>query len=135
MRLRAVRRRGIRLARRVTVIDRDELLALGIHLAERAQLLAWVDPVARRRRVVGVRAAHRARRDAVLSGDEAARLVGSDLAGVGHDRVAYRLWERERVGYAPPAIAGITMTSAPSGTRAAVPPCARASSSPIYTFT
>src|SRR5947207_12865464 len=108
MRLRAVRGRGIRLARGVTVIDRDEVLAPGIHLAKHAQLLAWIDAVARRRRLVGVRAAHRARGSAGVSQDEAARLVGRGRARVGHDRVAYCWWQRERVRSEPPAIASTT---------------------------
>ena len=36
-----------------------------------------------------------------------------------------------RRGYAPPAIAGMTMTSLPSGTGASMPPFVRASSSPM----
>jgi hypothetical protein len=52
------------------------------------------------------------------------------------DLIAERWSEAQRVGYAtPPAIAGMTMTSLPSGTAAPVPPFARASSSPMYTFT
>ncbi len=73
---------------------------------------------------------------AVSPGEEAACLTRSVLAGVRDDLVLERLPEAQRVGYAtPPAIAGMTMTSLPSGTAAPVPPFERASSSPMYTFT
>src|SRR5437588_3855666 len=119
----------------MAVIDRDKVLATSVHVAERAELLARIDQVARGRRLVRIRAADRARRRTVPSGDEPACFVRRGLARVRDDLVTDRAWQREGVGYAPPAIAGMTMTSAPSGTLAAVPPAARASSSPMYTFT
>jgi hypothetical protein len=73
---------------------------------------------------------------AVPPGEESANLTRRVLAGVRDDLVLERLPEAQRVGYAtPPAIAGMTMTSLPSGTVASVPPFERASSSPMYTFT
>jgi hypothetical protein len=73
---------------------------------------------------------------AVSPGEKAACLTRSVLAGVRDDLVLERLPKAQRVGYAtPPAIAGMTMTSLPSGTTASVPPLLRASSSPMYTFT
>ena len=83
-----------------------------------------------------VRAADHARDRPVAPGQETADLTRRFLAGVRGDLVLQRLAEAKRVGYrAPPAIAGMTMTSLPSGTAAPVPPLARASSSPMYTFT
>ena len=83
-----------------------------------------------------VRAADHARDRAVAPCEQSADLARRFLAGVCGDVVPQFLAEAERVGYrAPPAIAGMTMTSLPSGTVAPVPPLARASSSPMYTFT
>lgn len=68
--------------------------------------------------------------------EESAGLARRLLAGVCGDVVLQRQAEAERFGYRPPpAIAGMTMTSLPSGTAAPVPPFTRASSSPMYTFT
>jgi hypothetical protein len=83
-----------------------------------------------------VRAGDHARDRAVASCEESADLTRRFRAGVRGDLVLQRLPEAERIGYrAPPAIAGMTMTSLPSGTTALVPPLLRASSSPMYTFT
>ena len=95
-----------------------------------------VEQVATRLVIGGVAAADDARRDPVLTCDEATGFIGRRLARVGEDRVAQLRRESERVrGYAPPAIAGMTMTSLFSGTAASAPPFVRASSSPMYTFT
>ena len=68
----------------------------------------------------------------VTTGDETARLVRRIGARVRDDLVADSARERDALrGYSPPAIAGITMTSLPSGTGADNPPFARASSSPM----
>ena len=83
-----------------------------------------------------VRAADESRDRAVASGEQTAGLARRFLARVRNDVVLQRLPQAQRVGYAvPPAIAGMTMTSLPSGTVASMPPFARASSSPMYTFT
>ena len=83
-----------------------------------------------------VRAADEARDRAVASGEQTAGLARRFLARVRDDVVLQRLPQAQRVGYAaPPAIAGMTMTSLPSGTVASMPPFVRASSSPMYTFT
>ena len=83
-----------------------------------------------------VRAANDASDDAGAPGEQSAGLAGRLLARVRDDVVLVRLSEPQRVDYAaPPAIAGMTMTSLPSGTVAPVPPLPRASSSPMYTFT
>jgi hypothetical protein len=79
-----------------------------------------------------VRAADNARDRAVAPCDKSTCLTRRFLAGVRDDLVLKRLPEAKRFGYrAPPAIAGMTMTSLPSGTVAPVPPFERASSSPM----
>ncbi len=88
-----------------------------------------------------VRTGDRARRAAVTAGEQTAGLVGRGLTRVRDDRLAQlgaqvELGRRRfpwiaRRGYAPPAIAGMTMTSLPSGTGASMPPFVRASSSPM----
>ena len=83
-----------------------------------------------------IRAADEPRDASAATGKEPAGFTGCFLARVRDHLIAQRWSEPQRVGYAePPAIAGMTMTSLPSGTAAPVPPCARASSSPMYTFT
>ena len=83
-----------------------------------------------------VRAADHTRDRAVMPREKSAGLARRFLAGVRGDLVLQRLAEAKGLGYAtPPAIAGMTMTSLPSGTAAPVPPFDRASSSPMYTFT
>src|SRR4029079_2572574 len=114
--------------RRVAVLARDELLAVLVHVLERAQLLARVDQIARRRLRMRVRARNDPRGHATTARDQAAGLIRRRSARVLHDRVAQLPREHERVrcvrtslrlcAYAPPAIAGMTMTSLPSGTGA-----------------
>ena len=83
-----------------------------------------------------VRAADHTRDREVASCEKSAGLTRRVLASVRGDLVLQRLPEAKGLGYAtPPAIAGMTMTSLPSGTAAPVPPLVRASSSPMYTFT
>ena len=83
-----------------------------------------------------VRAADHAGDDAIPARQQTAGLTRRFLTRVRDDVVLQRLPQAQRVGYAaPPAIAGMTMTSLPSGTVAPVPPRVRASSSPMYTFT
>ena len=83
-----------------------------------------------------VRAADESRDAAAATSKEPAGLTGCFLARVRDELITQRGPEPQRVGYAePPAIAGMTMTSLPSGTAAPVPPLVRASSSPMYTFT
>lgn len=83
-----------------------------------------------------VRARDDARYPAVAPCEESAGLTRCFVADVRDDLIPERRSEALRFGYAkPPAIAGITMTSQPSGTVAPVPPFERASSSPMYTFT
>ena len=114
----------------MAVVDRDQVLAVRLHLTERPELLAGIDGVARDRRGVDIRAADESCRRGVASGEEAARLLRRLRASVGHDVVPKRRREREPFDQRPPAIAGMTMTSAPSGTAVPRPPEPRASASP-----
>jgi hypothetical protein len=116
----------------MAVVDRNKLLTRRVDRAEGLQLFAWIDLVARGRRRMHVLAADDARDPAIAPGEQATGFARRFLAGVRDDLIAYRRSEPQRVGYlAPPAIAGMTMTSLPSGTAAPVPPFARASSSPM----
>gem|GEM_PF-6338090 len=77
----------------------------------------------------------------IATRDQAARFIGIRFARMRDDRVAELRRQNELlrwvgggtrcVRYAPPAIAGMTITSLPSGTGASVPPLLRASSSPM----
>src|SRR5581483_7245848 len=119
MRFGPIDRRRVRLARRRAGVARDEVLAARVDIAEGAELIARIDAVPRRRRLVRVRAADDPRRSPMHPGDETARLVRRRLARVGDDLVTERRGERETLArYVPPAIAGMTMTSLPSGTGA-----------------
>ena len=120
----------------MAVIDPDQLLPRRVDRAERPQLLARIDDITGGRRRVNVRAADDTRNPALAPRKETAGLARRFSANMRDDLIAQRGSKPQRVGYAtPPAIAGMTMTSLPSGTVAAVPPLARASSSPMYTFT
>ena len=136
VRFRPVGRRGIRLTDGMAVIDAEQLLTRRVHRTECRKLFARVDDIAGRGLRMHVHAADHAGDRAVAPSEESADLARRFLAGMCGDVVPERLTEAERVGYrAPPAIAGMTMTSLPSGTAAPVPPFTRASSSPMYTFT
>src|SRR3982074_667656 len=106
----------------MAVVDGDELLAVRLHVAERAELLARIDRVARHRCRMRVRAPDGARRACVASGEEPARFLRRIGRGVGDDLVPQRRWQRELLDQRPPAIAGMTMTSLPSGTVVSRPP-------------
>src|SRR5687768_9582308 len=101
-----------------------------------AASIARNDDVASGRRRMHVRAADEPRDAAAATRKESTGFSRRFLACVRDQLIAQRGPEPQRVGYAePPAIAGMTMTSLPSGTAAPAPPCARASLSPMYTFT
>lgn len=122
----------------MAVVDGDELLATLVHGAEGRELFAGVDEVAGRGCGVCVRAADDPADDARGSREQAACFTRGRRSRVRDDLVAELPREGEDATlarYAPPAIAGMTITSEPSGTLALVPPLARASSSPMYTFT
>ena len=120
----------------MAVIDPDQLLVRRLDRAERLQLFVRVDDVPGGRRRMDVRTTDDPRDPAAATSQESAGLTGSFVARVRDELIAQRGPEPQRVGYAaPPAIAGMTMTSLPSGTAAPVPPWLRASSSPMYTLT
>src|SRR5256714_11653635 len=72
-----------------------------------------------------------------IAEEQTAALARRRLACVRDDLVPQPAWEDDAraLDQRPPAIAGMTMTSLPSGTTAPLPPRVRASSSPMYTLT
>src|SRR5437660_1750171 len=72
-----------------------------------------------------------------IAEEQAAAFARRRFARVRHDLVAQPAWKDDArtLDQRPPAIAGMTMTSLPSGTTAPLPPRVRASSSPMYTLT
>ena len=84
-----------------------------------------------------VPAANEPVRHLAVTEEQTAALARRGLARVGHDLVSEtsRQDESSTFDQRPPAIAGMTMTSLPSGTAALLPPVFRASSSPMYTLT
>ena len=71
--------------------------------------------------------------DIAIAKKQTATFLGRGLTRVGDDLVLKRPRQQEpsTVDQRPPAIAGMTMTSLPSGTAAPLPPRVRASSSPM----
>jgi hypothetical protein len=84
-----------------------------------------------------VSSAHNPVHDIAIAKKQTATFLWRGLTRVGDDLVLKlpRQQEPSTVDQRPPAIAGMTMTSLPSGTAAPLPPRSRASSSPMYTFT
>ena len=80
-----------------------------------------------------IAAAEHATDGLVRSEQEPAAFLRGGLAGMGEDLLAEPPGQGDAraIDQRPPAIAGITMISLPSGTFAPAPPRARASSSPI----
>src|SRR3989442_3036823 len=115
------------------VVDRDEIAIEVTRLAERLEHLFLVDDIASLRRGMHVAATQDFEGDLVLAKQKSAALLRCGLARVREDLVSQLSREDEphAVHQLPPAIAGITMTSLPSGTAALLPPRARASSSPM----
>jgi hypothetical protein len=121
----------------MAVIDADQE-AIGVVVAGyRLTQLRRIYLVARLGRRMDVPAANEPIRHLAIAEQEPATLARRGLASVGHDLVLERPWEDQpsAVDQRPPAIAGMTMTSLPSGTAAPLPPRLRASSSSMYTFT
>ncbi len=77
--------------------------------------------------------AHESIHDLAIAEEQPAALPWLRLAGVRDDLLAERARQDEplAIDQRPPAIAGMTMTSLPSGTVAPLPPRVRASSSPM----
>jgi hypothetical protein len=122
----------------MAVVDREQLLPGRVYGSERRELLARIDAVADRRLLGHVRAADHAGRSPAARRHEAAALEPVRFGRMRDDLVADGAREddlRALLYRDPPAIAGMTMTSASEGTAASRPPCARASASPMYTFT
>jgi len=117
----------------MAVVDRHELAIEITRLAERVEDLRLVDDITRLGCRVHVAAAEDTTDDLVLAEEEAAAFLRRGRAGMGDDLIAQLACDDETgaVDQRPPAIAGITMTSLPSGTAAPLPPRARASSSPM----
>ena len=118
----------------MAVIDGHELTVEVVGRAVRLEQLAWIEEIAHLGRLGDIAAAHDAARRFVVAQDEPAAFVRDLVARVRDELVTQRRREDEpasRSYAAPPAIAGMTMTSHPSGTDARVPPLVRASSSPM----
>jgi len=117
----------------MAVVDRDELTIEITRLPERVEHLCLVDDVARLGRGMHVATAQHAAHHVFVTKQEPAALLGRGLARVRDDLIAQFAWKDKArpVDQRPPAIAGMTMTSLPSGTTAPLPPRARASSSPM----
>ena len=115
------------------MVDRDELTIEIARLPERVEHLCLVDDVARLGRGMHVATAQHAAHDLVLTEQESAAFLRRGLARIRNDLIAQVAWQDETHAFdqRPPAIAGMTMTSLPSGTGAPLPPRARASSSPM----
>src|SRR6267378_755287 len=81
--------------------------------------------------------AHESIHDLAITEEQPAALALLRLARMGHDFISERSWQDDPrpLRHRPPAIAGMTMTSLPSGTAAPLPPRVRASSAPMYTLT
>ena len=77
--------------------------------------------------------AHESIHDLAIAEEKPAAFAGLRLARVGDNLLAERARQDEArtLDQRPPAIAGMTMTSLPSGTVAPLPPRVRASSSPM----
>jgi len=86
---------------------------------------------------MNVPSAHETAHDLAIAEEQATALARRGLARMRHDLVPQpaRKDDARAVDQPPPAIAGMTMTSLPSGTTAPLPPRVRASSSPMYTLT
>jgi hypothetical protein len=115
------------------VVDADEetigVVATGQRFAELrriylvARLGSWMD----------VSSAHQPINNIAIAEEQTAAFLRRGLARMADDLVPQLPGQDEpgTVDQRPPAIAGMTMTSLPSGTAAPVPPRVRASSSPM----
>src|SRR2546423_1305280 len=136
-RVRDVERRGLGFGPWMAVIDADEV-PIGVVCADdRVAQLRRIYLVARLGRRVDVAPANEATRHFTVAEEQPAALAWRRVARVSDDLLAKAAREDEPSTSAqrPPAIAGMTMTSLPSGTAAPLPPRLRTSSSPMYTFT
>jgi hypothetical protein len=117
----------------MAVVNPDKETIGVVTAGERLAKLRGVYLVARFRCRMDVPSAHDPVRHLAITEKEAATLAWRGLACVSDDLVP-QFCRQEQSGafdQSPPAIAGMTMTSLPSGTAAPLPPRARASSSPM----
>src|SRR5439155_24820765 len=95
--------------------------------------LRRIDLVPRLRHGVDGPSAHETIDHLAVAEEQAATLTWRALARVRHDLIPQRARQDDArtIDQRPPAIAGMTITSLPSGTTAPPPPRVRASSSPM----
>src|SRR2546423_167874 len=136
-RVRDVELRGLGFGPWMAVIDADEVPIGVVCGDDRVAQLRRIHLVARLGCGVDVAPANEATRHFTVAEEQPATLAWRGVARVSNDLLAKAAREDEPGTSAqrPPAIAGMTMTSLPSGTVASLPPRLRASSSPMYTFT
>ena len=116
----------------MAVVDADQKTVRVVCADDRLAQLRRIYFVARLGRRVDVPPANEPIYDLTVAEEQPAALARRGLACVGDDLVLKpaRQNEPSPVDQRPPAIAGMTMTSLPSGTAAPLPPRVRASSSP-----
>ncbi len=121
----------------MAVIDGDEVAIGVVRGRDRLTQLRRIYLVARLGCRVNIPPAHEPIHHLTIAEQQPAALARCGFARVGHDLLAElpRKDETSTSAQRPPAIAGMTITSLPSGTAAPLPPRARASSSPMYTLT
>src|SRR2546423_11792159 len=121
----------------MAVIDADQVAIGVVSGCDRLAQLRRIYLVARLGCRVNVPPAHEPIHHVTIAEQQPAALARCRLARVRHDLLPDlpRKDEPSTSAQRPPAIAGMTMTSLPSGTAAPLPPRLRASSSPMYTFT
>jgi hypothetical protein len=114
------------------VVDTDEN-PVGILGEEERTKLGRIDLISRFGRRMDVPSAHESIDQLAIAEEQTAAFARRGLARVRDDLLPERARQDETRTSAqqPPAIAGMTMTSLPSGTVASVPPFVRASSSPM----
>src|SRR6266566_4883221 len=101
----------------MAVVDRDELPVEVLRGLERFEQLPTIDQVTRLRSRMHVAAAEDPSRGLVFAEQEATALLRRRFTRVRENLLAKRAWEDELSSFdqRPPAIAGMTMTSLPSG--------------------
>ena len=117
----------------MAVIDPDQVAVGVVGPEDGISQLRRIDLVARLGRGVDVPPANDAIDDFAVPEQQATAFARGRLARVGDDLIAQAPREDDPgpLAQRPPAIAGMTMTSLPSGTDAPLPPRLRASSSPM----
>jgi len=121
----------------MAVVDTHERTIGIVGLKERGTKLRRIDLISGFGCRMHVASAHQPIHDLAIAEKETATFARCRLPRVHDDLVPQRARKDDAraLDQRPPAIAGMTMTSLPSGTAAALPPRLRASSSPMYTLT